>query len=202
MESSIRQAVQNYLLTRIDSAISMVDLQIKSDLENVTAFELVSHSILGDEVRFLVKFLNGESFLRYGQVVAKVVILRKIVVAKRIIKSGQVIQPEDLKVVELNIFGKRGTFTESTDELVGKISKKMFREDEPIDLFYVQRPPDVKAGEVLTAVVEIGGVLVTAMVRVMQDGYFGETVKARNLSTGVLIQGILGRDYRIYVSGS
>ncbi len=201
-ETALKEAVQNYLVSHHGDSITITSFEIKFSFENADSFDILSHFVSSDNVRFLVRLSKDGSFLRYGQILAKVAVYRKVVVAKRIIKSGQIIRPEDLKIVEMNVFGKKGKFVENIDEIVGKISKKMFREDEPIDLFYVQYPPDVKAGEVLMAVAEIGGVVVTAMVRVMQDARFGEVVKARNLSTGFLIQGILGRDYKIYVSGS
>ncbi|HBT26435.1 MAG TPA: hypothetical protein DEA58_07105 [Pseudothermotoga sp.] len=55
--------------------------------------------------------------------------------------------------------------------------------------------------QVLLAVFETGSVLATALVRVLHDGNFGEIVKARNVDTGFLIQGILRSDYTILISG-
>ncbi|WP_041446445.1 flagellar basal body P-ring formation chaperone FlgA [Pseudothermotoga thermarum] len=202
IEDSIKKAVEDYLVSNFGNSIKILSFDINTNLENVDDFEILSHFVNRDDVRILLKLLNNGKILGYCRVNLKVVDYRKVVVARRIIKSGQVIQPEDVKIVELNVFGKRGNFAEKMEDVVGKVSRKMFREDEPIDLFYVVQPPDVKAGEILTAVVQLDGLIVTALVRLMHDAYFGDVVRARNLSTGFLIQGILGTDYKIYVSGS
>ncbi|HEY8541169.1 MAG TPA: flagellar basal body P-ring formation chaperone FlgA, partial [Pseudothermotoga sp.] len=120
----------------------------------------------------------------------------------RTIKSGEIIGKEDLLIVQMNVFGKNGQFTDKIDDVVGKMSKKMFKEGEPIDLMYLSKPPDVKTGQVLPATIQIGSVVVTTLVRVVQDGNFGEIIKARNLSTGFLIHGVLKEDYSICVMGS
>lgn len=60
----------------------------------------------------------------------------------------------------------------------------------------------MKVGQVLPATIQIGSVVVTTLVRVVQDGNFGEIIKARNLSTGFLIHGVLKEDYSIQVMGS
>jgi len=77
----------------------------------------------------------------------------------------------------------------------------MFRQNEPLDARYLMKPPDVRAGQLLTARMTIGPVVATAQVRAMRDAYIGEKISVRNVSSGVLIEGLLQEDLTVLVIG-
>ncbi len=198
----VQDGVLQYLLAKFGDDATVTNLQFKQDIPPSDDFQILSHSLYDGKVNLLIKFLQNGSFSGYIQAVATVSVLRNVLISRRIIKSGEVIKPEDVSLVQLDVFGKSGQFTDKIEDVVGKLSKKMIKQGEPIDLFYLTRPPDVKAGQVLPATIQIGSVMITTFVRVVQDGNFGEIIKARNISTGFLIQGILKEDYSIHVIGS
>jgi len=198
----VQDSVVDYLLSKFTEQATVTNLQFKQEIPQADSFEILSHSLSAGKVNVLIKFLKDGSFCGYVQATAYISVLRNVLVACRTIKSGEIIRQEDLSVVEMDVFGKNGQFTDRLEDVVGKLSKKMIRQGDPVDILYLAKVPDVKAGQVLPATIQIGSVMVTTFVRVVQDGSFGEIVKARNLSTGFLIQGILKEDYSIYVPGS
>lgn len=198
----VQDSVAQYLLLKFGNDATITDLQFKQQIPQADSFEILSFNISGGKVNLLIKFSQNNTFSGYVQAVASVSILRNILVACRTIKSGEIIKQQDLLLVQIDVFGKSGQFTDRYENVVGKLSKRMFKEGEPIDLLYLSKPPDVKAGQVLPATIQVGSVVVTTFVRIVQDGNFGEIIKARNLSTGFLIHGILKEDYSICVMGS
>ena len=198
----VQDSVIEYLLLKFGDEATITNLQFKQQIPQADDFEILSFNISSGKVNVLTKFLQNNTFSGYVQATADISILRNVLVVCRTIKSGEIIRKEDLLIVQMNVFGKNGQFTDKIDDVVGKMSRKMFKEGEPIDLMYLSKPPDVKTGQVLPATIQIGSVVVTTLVRVVQDGNFGEIIKARNLSTGFLIHGVLKEDYSICVMGS
>lgn len=202
LKQRVQDSVVQYVLLKFGDGATITDLQFKQQIPQADNYEILSFNISGGKVNLLIKFSQNNTFSGYVQVVANVSILRNILITCRTIKSGEIIKQEDLLLVQMDVFGKNGQFTDKYENIVGKLSKKMFKEGEPIDLLYLSKPPDVKAGQVLPATIQVGSVMVTTFVRILQDGNFGEIIKARNLSTGFLIHGILKEDYSICVMGS
>jgi flagella basal body P-ring formation protein FlgA len=200
-ETDVQSAIIDFVLSQISETATVTDLQFKQSIPSADRFEILSCNFNGNKTNILIKFYNNRSFAGYVQASALISQPRKILIARRTIKSGEIIKREDVELVEFDVFGKKGNFTNDLEVVAGKVSRKMFREGEPIDLFYLVKAPDVRAGQVLLAVFETGSVLATALVRVLHDGNFGEIVKARNVDTGFLIQGILRSDYTILISG-
>ncbi len=198
----VQNSIAEYILLKCGEDATITNLQFRQKIPEATNFEIISFNISNGKVNLLIKFCQDNTFSGYVQAVANVSVFRNVLVACRIIKSGEVIKPEDISLVKMDVFGNSGRFTDRYEDVLGKLSKKMFKEGEPIDLFYLTKPPDVKVGQVLPATIQIGSVVVTTLVRVVQDGNFGEIIKARNLSTGFLIHGVLKEDYSIHVIGS
>lgn len=198
----VQNSIVEYVLLRFGEDATITNLQFRQKVPEANNFEILSFNISGGKVNLLIKFCQDNIFSGYVQAVANVAVFRNVLVACRTIKSGEVIKLEDVSLVKMNVFGNNGQFTDRHENIVGRLSKKMFKEGEPIDLFYLTKPPDVKLGQVLPATIQIGSVVVTTLVRVVQDGNFGEIIRARNLSTGFLIHGVLKEDYSINVIGS
>ncbi|MEJ5229798.1 MAG: flagellar basal body P-ring formation chaperone FlgA [Pseudothermotoga sp.] len=199
---SVKKSIEDYLLLQLGEGATVTNIQFKNNLPQTDNFEILSYSLSNGKASLLIKLSQNGSFSGYLQATAEVMVLRNIIIACRTIKSGEVISQSDVVLALVNVLNKRGQFTDKEELVVGKIAKKMFREGDAIDLTYTAKAPDVKAGQTLLATVQIGSVVVTAFVRIVHDANFGDLIKARNISTGSLIQGVLKEDMTVYVMGS
>ncbi|MGJ8455086.1 flagellar basal body P-ring formation chaperone FlgA [Pseudothermotoga sp. U03pept] len=202
LSQSLKKSIESYLLLQLGKDATVTNVQFKSNPPQADNFEILSWSLSNGKASLLIKLFHNESFSGYLQATAEVMILRNIVVACRTIKSGEMISQNDVVLALVNVLNLRAQFTEKEELVVGKIAKKMFREGEPIDLTYTAKAPDVKAGQTLLATAQIGSVAVTTFVRLLHDANFGDLIKARNISTGLLIQGVLKEDMTVHVMGS
>lgn len=130
---------------------------------------------------------------------AKLKLLRTIVVAKRKINYGEIIQEDDVELKKYDVFGKNLEFSEDMKEVIGKRSKRAFNPGDPIVTSYLETPPYVVRGQIVSAYVSINGITVTTFVRLMEDGNIGEVVNARNTTTGKLVYGVVEKGPRLRI---
>ena len=198
LEEVIREGLR---LTSPDATVLNIEWSI-SPPEKYSEFKVISSSLLGNVVSILVKFTSDGFVPAYGRVNLEMALFRNIYVARRTIKSGERLSEKDISLMKWNVLGLAGNFTDDAQEIVGKIARKLFRENEPLDCYYLFKEPDVKVGQVLRAFIEIGGVTVTTLVRAMKDSYVGDVIAVRNIQTGFIFHGTLDDNLVVRVSGS
>ena len=147
----------------------------------------------------LMKEISNGKVLKIRNFKVHLVLQRMVVVAKRKINYGEIIQEGDLELKKVNVFGKTSTFVSDIKKVVGKRAKRNFNKDDPIVLEYLETPPYVTRGQVISAYVSIDGITVTTFVRLMEDGNIGEVVSARNIDTGQLIYGVVEKGPRLRI---
>lgn len=167
------------------------------DLENLSAENKnteysYSYTKAGDRYfNILIKEISNGKVSKITNLRVELVLTRMIAVAKRRINYGEIIGKDDVELKEVNIFGKKETFSNNLDDITGKRAKRSLTAGEPIALEYLEIPPYVTKGQIITAYVSINGITVTTFARLMEDGNIGEIVSARNVETGQLIYGVV-----------
>lgn len=151
-----------------------------------------SYTRAGDRyINVLIKEISNGKVSRITNLRVELILTRMIVVAKRKINYGEIIGKDDIELKEVNIFGKKETFSDSLENVAGKRAKRSFAEGDPIALEFLEVPPYVTKGQIITAYVSINGITVTTFARLMEDGNIGEIVSARNVETGQLVYGVV-----------
>ncbi len=119
----------------------------------------------------------------------KPVWIRNLATASRNIKYKETFLPDAVIYKPLNYFDYRDPVVEGV--VFPKVSKAFIKSGSVIESAMIVNPPFVKAGQVIFAVVNIGGVEVKGMVEVLKDAQIGEVIQAINAETGALLKGIL-----------
>ncbi len=115
---------------------------------------------------------------------------KEVLVAKKLIKFGDVIKPDFLKEATKNVFEILGTPASTSDAFYSK-ALRMFKPGDVIVQEGIKRKPDVVKGQLLLAYVNLPGLHISAIVRSLQDAYIGEVVRAENISSGKIVMGVL-----------
>lgn len=195
------EAIEKFARDNFGPEATIVSLQVKSSPGEFDEVELISRSRSRSMFSFLFKAFKEKKFCGYARVQAEIAVFKEVIVAARTIRSGELLSEKDVQLQRVNLLDLNVEHCSELGQVVGKIARRMFRQNEPIDGRYLLRPPDVKAGQLLTAVVQIGSVSATAQVRAMKDAYVGERIQVRNVSSGALIEGLLQRDLTVLVVG-
>lgn len=197
----ILEAIEKFAEENFGPEATIVSLQIKSSPTSFNEVELISHSRFKSSFSFLFKAYNEKRFSGYVRVKCEIAVFANVLVATRTIRSGELLNASDVVFQRINLLDLNVEYCTDLSQIVGKIARKMFKQNEPLDGKYLVKPPDVKAGQLLTAKVQIGAVLATAQVRAVRDAHIGEKILVRNVSSGVLIEGLLQEDLTVLVMG-
>lgn len=85
------------------------------------------------------------------------------------------------------------------DEVVGKAAQATLLPGKPIPLDLVGAPQLVRIGSAVSLIFRAGGVDVRASGVALQAAAAGETIRARNTQTAVIVTGVLGQDGSVAV---
>ncbi|MBC7117099.1 MAG: flagellar basal body P-ring formation protein FlgA [Pseudothermotoga sp.] len=195
------QTIEKFATENFGPEATIVSLQIKGQLGPFDEVQLTSYSRSKSFFSFLFKAYREKKFCGYVRVECELAIFAEVLIANRTVRSGEVLGNNDVTFQKVNLLALNVEYCAELDQVVGKIARKMFRQNEPLDARYLMKPPDVKAGQLLTARVTIGPIVATAQVRAMRDAYIGEKISVRNVSSGALIEGLLQEDLTVLVIG-
>ncbi len=111
-------------------------------------------------------------------------------IAKNLIRYGEVISPDLLEEATVDAFKVLGT-PASSDLAFYARAMRTFRPGDVIIEEGIRRKPDVVKGQVILAYVQLPALRITAFVRALHDAYVGEVLRAVNVSSGKIVEGVL-----------
>jgi flagellar basal body P-ring formation protein FlgA len=85
--------------------------------------------------------------------------------------------------------------------VVGKMARRTLLPGKPIALAAIGNPRLVNNGSEVTLVYADAGLQITAAGQALQDGAFGDLVRARNSDSGVTVSGVVQADGSIRIGG-
>lgn len=124
------------------------------------------------------------------------------VILARDLPRGHTVRAEDVSVVLRDLGGAlRGTLTAAKDA-VGQVLRRSMAMFAPLRAADLDRPKLVDRGALVMLVVRSGGLVVTARAQTLQEGRRGDTIRAKNLSSGKTVLGRVDDASRIVVEAS
>ena len=125
-----------------------------------------------------------------------------IPVPKNIIYAGQLISSNLLRDRKVpNNYLNRVNVISQYSEVIGKIAKVTLVPSKPIPTNYLSEPDVVKVNNRTIIRFISGTLLITAEVLPLNAAKVGDTVRARNLQTGVVVYGMAQADGTILAGG-
>ena len=109
--------------------------------------------------------------------------LAEMVVAARTLERGEVLVASDLALARRDLAHVQGRYLKSPEEAVGLRVKNAFRANSPVRADYLERVPVIKAGQIVTILVENEAVKITASGRAKSSGAVGDLITVQNLSS-------------------
>lgn len=88
----------------------------------------------------------------------------------------------------------RSTVFDSREALIGKVARHRLLPGQPVPVNAIREAYLVNIGKASLVTFEVGGLNITMHAVAMDNGAVGDVVKLRNPDSGVIIQGIVGRD--------
>jgi len=119
-------------------------------------------------------------------------IVKSLVVPKRLIQRGMVIEPDMVEEVSQTGGNIDNSLLQSTIEAITAEAVRDLSAGQPLRSSDIRRAILVKQGQLVTMTVgEKSGFLITVRVEALQDGRMGEQVKLKNTESGRQISGVV-----------
>ena len=117
------------------------------------------------------------------------------VVSSRIIRSGTIIQANDLESSRIILAGA----VQSVDEIVGLEAKTIIYPGRPILYGQVTAPSVVERNQTVSLIFRSGGLEILTEGKALSRGSVGELIRVLNLGSRTIVSGMINEDGSVHV---
>ncbi|MDK2812363.1 MAG: flagellar basal body P-ring formation protein FlgA [Petrotoga sp.] len=187
LESFLQQKIKEY-----DNSLTVNSIDLKVLPEKVLSAEVIRIFQSYDKLYISLNVLDDKNNQKTLTVIANVSKYEKVLVYSKDLTRGTMLNEEltepatknaltiNNKPIDVELL-KSGSYELTKDVKKGEI----------VDATYLRRIPDVKAGDIVTVLVEFEGITVSTLARAMINANFGDTLSVRNVENGNIITGKL-----------
>lgn len=117
------------------------------------------------------------------QMNTKIAVMQEILVSNRTLERHDVITEEDVRLEKMNLAELKTDVMTDPGEVIGKRVKRTVEVNSPLRLNFLEVPPMVKRGDMVTIVAESDVLKITTKGLVTESGCKGEMVKVINVNS-------------------
>ena len=128
----------------------------------------------------------------------RVQIMVPAVVARRAVQAGQVVEPVDVQLGEVDLTGIQRPALREEAQAIGRIARVGLAAGQAIGPEHLKLPLVVRRGATLEVTATVGQVSVTSAGTALQDGTVGEVIRVR-VPGGRTVQGVVTGEGRVTV---
>ena len=139
-------------------------------------------------ISIAVEILHANESLRTVWISAEISIRSKTLTAGRRIPSGKVITSDDIVEKNVEIPDLRASYLTRPDEVLGKVSRRIFSAGDPLTRESFAEPVLVKNGDTVRLRLERNGIVLTSLAKAEQDGRLGQVIRVRNIDFSALLR--------------
>jgi flagella basal body P-ring formation protein FlgA len=111
------------------------------------------------------------------------------VVPTEVIYPGDVIGSGQLEEVEVTNPNLTGDYARHISDVTGRVSKRTLLAGRTISISALRQPYAVTRGSNIRLVMSLGSMQITAAGTPLDDGAVGDIIRARNMDSGVIVNG-------------
>lgn len=197
-DDEIKAAVVEYLDKTFPlekNGMTIEDIEVKTKVmlpkrEITPMIVLPKGNKIPGKINLMVNF-QDKDFSKTVWVSAKIVQLKDVVVAARVLPINHVIEMGDVRVIKLDANEVAGNIFSSINVLLGMAVKRPITANSVIKEDYVYKPAVIKKGDAVDVMVESGAIVVTVKCEAREDGFLGKGIRVSNLSSGKDIMGVV-----------
>lgn len=122
---------------------------------------------------------------------ATVALVQPVLVVRRSLPRGTVLSRADVDVVEQDVTRLATGYLTDLKDIEGMVLRRSVTAGAVLHPGLVQHPVSIRRGERVTILGQVGGIEVRMEGQALMDGARGEVIRARNLSSGRDIEGVV-----------
>jgi len=192
---SVHEAVRDYIETHMPWSQEMVRVDfagsepVLSARGNETTFRIEAAGaadFIGDAA-FIVRIYAGGSLLRTETVRTRIEVMRHVVVAAKLIRSGSVLTEDDVHLVKRWVKKSTPDALSGIDEAIGKRITLQVRPGAVLSARMLRDVPLVRKGQMVRVLFDNGSMRISTVGMPQEDGVAGSMVRVRNITSNKVI---------------
>lgn len=187
LENFLQQKIKEY-----DNSLTVNSIDLKVLPEKVLSAEVIRIFQSYDKLYVNLNIKDDKNNQKALTVIANVSKYEKVLVYSKDLTRGTILNEELTEPATKNVLSINNKPVDL--ELIRSGSYELTKDvkkGEIVDSIYLRRIPDVKAGDIVTVLVEFEGITVSTLARAMANANFGDTLSVRNVESGNIITGKL-----------
>lgn len=187
LENFLQQKIKEY-----DNSLTVNSIDLKVLPEKVLSAEVIRIFQSYDKLYVNLNIKDDKNNQKTLTVIANVSKYEKVLVYSKDLTRGTILNEELTEPATKNVLSINNKPVDL--ELIRSGSYELTKDvkkGEIVDSIYLRRIPDVKAGDIVTVLVEFEGITVSTLARAMANANFGDTLSVRNVESGNIITGKL-----------
>lgn len=133
-------------------------------------------------VVYAVVTLNGQAYTRVS-LSLDVRLFQDVVVAARSLAANELIAPDSIKYERMDIGRLSQGYMTSLADVTGLQARRTISPGTPLNKYMLAKPDVVKRGAMVSILVRLGDMEVTAAGEAMQSGSVGDIIRVRNVNS-------------------
>jgi len=193
----VEQACRNHVLAELDWEPADCEIEFRRYIEPAIDWTNVKltvrhprNVVLSGAVTLRVEAVKNGKILRSFPVPIQVTLYDEVVVTTRRLKRNDVIAARDIKVERRAVNLKADLPLDDPAEVIGRRTTRALPTGRPLTASLIEDVPLVKRGQKVTLRFRMGNLLLTARGEAIEDGWEGQPVRVKNLSSKKLVTGI------------
>jgi len=187
LESFLQQKIKEY-----DNSLTVNSMDLKVLPEKVISAEIIRIFQSYDKLYISLNVKDDKNNQKTLTVVANVSKYEEVLVYSKDLTRGTMLNEELTEPATKNVLAINSKPVDV--ELIRSGSYELTKDVKKGEILvstYLRRIPDVKAGDIVTVLVEFEGIKVSTLARAMTNANFGDTLSVRNVENGNIITGKL-----------
>jgi len=187
LESFLQQKIKEY-----DNSLTVNSIDLKVLPEKVLSAEVIKIFQSYDKLYLSLNIKDDKNNQKVLTVIANVSKYEEVLVYSKDLTRGTMLNEELTEPATKNVLtiNNKPVDVELLRSGSYELTKDV-KKGEIVDSTYLKRIPDVKAGDIVTVLVEFEGIRVSTLARAMTNANFGDTLSVRNIESGNIITGKL-----------
>lgn len=187
--STLRQAVIDYFNAELERYAGTAELMFGHTDEQMLdlagpdyVFSVVRQGVnLLGLVRFEVQVWSQGKKLQTVPLVARVTMMRNVVVARRAINQGATIRQQDVQVIPTSFTRLDKLGIAEPAQVVGQRARRFLRPGSTIDPAHLEAVPLVTRNQLVTVTTEVGSIAITTSGKAMETGGLGDVIRVHSV---------------------
>ncbi len=192
---SIHEAVREYIETHMPWPQGTVRLDFTTSEPGFSAgghetmfrIEAAGAADFIGDAAFIVRIYAGGTLLRTETVRTQIEVLRNVVVAAKMIRSGSVLTAEDVRLVKKWVRRNMPNAISSVDEAIGKRITVQAHPGVEMSARILKDAPLVRKGQVVRVLFDNGSMRISTVGIPEEDGVAGSMIRIKNITSKKII---------------